>query len=316
MDIVKVGVIGAGRFAQLVILPILKSMPEVQLVGIVSRTEDKVRRVAGMFGIPGCFLTVDDLLRKTKPDCAFVLTPPEEHREPTLQLLDVGIDVFCEKPLASDLRSAEMMVATARQQDRILMVGLNRRYSPACVRARRAFDGKRLEGCVLEKYKRNPDRRPLLNDCIHLIDLMRWFCGGEYTEVSAMGAFDKDPYHEQTVTAIVKFSTGVLGTFFMSRNSGQWKERFELHGGGVTAIVDWPEELRILREGCTEVFDFKPSDWAWAAGFWERGGFQQEVEAFIRCIRTRERPLTDGEEAIKSHRLVWQLYKECGLPLE
>jgi virulence factor len=316
MDNVNVAVVGAGKFAEIAILPLLKQMKNIRLVGIASRTEEKMHRLADLFGIPETFLSIEDLIQKTKPDCAFVLTPPEAHMDPTVTLLESGIDVFCEKPLANDLQTAEKMVKTAKETNKILMVGMNRRYSPACVMAKEAFKGIKIEGCVLEKYKRNPDKRPLLNDCVHLMDLMRWFCGGEYKNVSAIGNFEKDPYHEQTVTAIMEFTTGTIGTFFMNRNAGQWKEHYELHGGGLTAIIDWPTELRLLKEDKTEVFDFRPPDWAWAADPLERGGFRQEVEDFIRCIKTRDQPLTHAADVIVSHRLIWDLYRECGLPLE
>ena len=167
----------------------------------------------------------------------------------------------------------------------------------------------------MEKFKRNPDRRPLLIDGIHLLDLMRWFCGGDYTEVSAMAAYERDAYHEQTVGALVRFSSGAIGSLLLHRNSGQWRERFTLHGSGVTAVVDWPETLSVLTESGTEVQHFKPADWAWASDFLVRGGFQQEVEAFVHCVRSRQPPLTDGEEAIASHRLVWKVYATCALPL-
>ena len=120
METIRVGIIGAGRFAQLAILPLLQRLAGVQPVGLVSRTPARAQQVAARFGIPDWLASVDELIRRTKPDAAFVLTPPEAHGAPTLQLLPCESGGCCNWPLACDPGWAEATVATPRRQGRFL----------------------------------------------------------------------------------------------------------------------------------------------------------------------------------------------------
>ncbi|HHY48004.1 MAG TPA: Gfo/Idh/MocA family oxidoreductase, partial [Firmicutes bacterium] len=168
--------------------------------------------------------------------------------------------------------------------------------------------------CVAGKFKDNQDERGLLNDGIHLIDAMRWFCGGDFVEVEAYAAFS-DPHKEKTLVAEVRFDTGALGVFTMSRSAGQWMEVVELHGGGRSARIDFPSTFEFITQSKVEVSDFKAKDWAWAIDVPWKGGFTQELEHFFECVRTRKEPLTSGRDALKTHRLVNEIYRCAGLPL-
>jgi predicted dehydrogenase len=111
----------------------------------------------------------------------------------------------------------------------------------------------------------------------------------------------------------VEFESGPIGVFVMSRRAGRWIERATLHGSGCTTEVQFPDWSITHSAGETTFVEFRPKDWAWAVDMLEKGGFQQELEDFLRCIRTRETPLAAAEDAVESHRMVDTIYRLCGL---
>ena len=111
---IRVAVIGAGRFANLAVLPILRRLPAVSLIGITGRTPEKLERAATLFNIPQTFLSVEELLAGAAFDAAVVCTPPDAHAAQVTTLLGAGKDVCCEKPLAPTISEMEKMVALAQ----------------------------------------------------------------------------------------------------------------------------------------------------------------------------------------------------------
>lgn len=311
-DPVRVAVVGAGRFASLAVLPVLKRISDVEVVALTGRTPEKLGRAAALFGVPNTFLSVEALLAGTAFDAAVICTPPDAHAPAVTALLTAGKDICCEKPLAPTLSAMEAMVELARARGRVFMVGLNRRYAPVCVRAKALFDSRRVDLCSVEKHKDSLDRRALFNDGIHMIDFMRWVCGGKGRVVSAV-ARAEDPERESTLTAQLEFESGALGVFLMSRRAGRWIERAILHGSGCTIEVQFPDFSLTHTGGETSFYEFRPKDWAWAVDMLEKGGFQQELEDFVRCVRTRGTPLASAEDAVESHRMVDAIYRMCGL---
>ena len=309
----RIAVVGAGRFAGLAVLPVLKRMPDVQVIGVTGRTPEKLARVTGLFGVPRTFLSVEELLAGEAFEAAVVCTPPEAHAAAVTALLEAGKDVCCEKPLADTLAPMEAMVALAEAKGRVFMVGMNRRYAPVCVRAKALFASRRVDLCTVEKHKDNVDRRALLNDGLHMIDFMRWVCGGKGRVVSAMARAEA-PDREATLTALIEFETGPLGAFLMCRRAGRWTERAILHGSGCTTEVQFPDCSLTHQGGETTFYEFRPKDWAWAVDMQEKGGFQGELEDFVQCVRTRGTPRAAAADVLESHRLVDTIYRQCGLP--
>jgi virulence factor len=309
---IRVAIVGAGRFANLAILPILRRLPDVRLVAVTGRTPEKIARAAMLFNVPQTFLSVEELLAGAEFDAAAVCTPPQAHTTAVTALLKAGKDVFCEKPLAPKLAEMEAMVRLAQQTQRVFMVGMNRRYAPVCVRAKALFADRRLDLCVVEKHKGVLDQRPLFNDGLHMIDYMRWVCGGQGRIVSAL-ARAEDPDRESTLTAVIEFENGPVGVFLMNRRAGRWIERATLHGGGCSTAVEFPDSSLTHLGGETTFYEFRPTDWAWAVDMLEKGGFQQELEDFVQCVRTRETPRAPAEDAVESHRMVDAIYRMCGL---
>ncbi len=304
----KVVLVGIGGIARRVHLPTLIGAEGATLAGVVDVVPEILDRVGKQYNIANCYPSVAAFLQNGEADCALVVTGPAYHAEVSIALLEAGIDVFCEKPLANSLSDVRAMVDAADRSNKILMAGFNRRFMPAYQKAKRIFDEEPLELLSIEKNKESNERRALLQDGIHMVDTMRWFCG-EPVDVQAWARWSEDEEHEETILANIKFDTGVLGNLIIHRNGGAWLEKAELYGGGYTVIVDAPDHTRVnQRNNGSQVYSLG----GWAS-LPQRLGFSQEFEHFFHCVRERTQPITSGSDALKTHELVSAIYTSAGL---
>jgi predicted dehydrogenase len=130
MEKVRVGIIGLGWVAQVFHLPILKSMPSVEIIAVCDRDKTRVRFIAEKFGIKTQYTDHEALLAAEDLDAVIVCTSTDAHLPVALAALQAGRDVFVEKPIARTLNEASDMAEAARKHKRKLMVGMNHRFRP------------------------------------------------------------------------------------------------------------------------------------------------------------------------------------------
>lgn len=135
---VRVGLIGCGRIAR-VHRSYLEGLPRVELVGVSDADELACRRFAGEFGLHG-FATVAELIERGRPDVVHVLTPPQSHAPLAIKLLEAGVNVLVEKPLALGAGEADAVLSAARRSGRWVSVDHNRWFDPVVQRAARAVE--------------------------------------------------------------------------------------------------------------------------------------------------------------------------------
>lgn len=125
-DPFRVAVIGCGAISITGHLPALRLTPEIKLVSIVDISEERARQAAKEFGAEHFSANYADIVGKV--DGAIVATPPGSHEEITCFLLQHGLHVLVEKPMANTAESCEKMVTAATQAGKVLAVGMIRRY--------------------------------------------------------------------------------------------------------------------------------------------------------------------------------------------
>lgn len=309
----RVAVVGLGYIAREVHLPILRQTADVEVVGLVDASPAALARGLAESGFGPGFVSLDALLAGTRPDCALVLTSKETHAAVVASLLEAGVDVFCEKPLTMQLAEAEALVALAAARARVLMVGFNRRYAPVYVAAREAFAEVRPEAALAMKNRPGTEYRATFENAVHMVDLLRWFCG-EATEVCGAAAF-ADPYHETTAAATLRFDSGAVAVLLANRSTSHWVERLEVFGHGRSAVVEAPDRVSLGRGGVATVTEMTPQHMGWAQVV-DKMGFRQEVDHFFDCVRTRATPRTSGADAARTQALMDRLLAAMGLPVE
>lgn len=313
MSALKVGVVGAGNIASIAQLPTLVQREDVILQALVSRREDP-SSLQRRWGFAHVYRTVEDMLASEQLDAVFVLTPRSEHVAAVESALRAGVDVFCEKPLATSTSDAVRLAQLADEHDRVLMVGLNRRFAPVYVAAREAFGAAGASFCVAQKNRAGSEYRATFENAIHMVDLLRWFCGGDVVDVSAASA-GTDPWEEDGTAALVRFSTGNTGVLVAARAAGAWGEKLDAYGQRRSAEVIAPDSVAVTVDGVRTVRAMSPEAFGWATAT-ETFGFANAVRHFLDRVQDRQQPLTSGWEAAKTQQLLDQILAAAGLPTE
>jgi virulence factor len=280
---------------------------------LVSRREDPsslVRR----WGFNAAYKTVEEMLGAQELDAVFVLTPRSEHAHAVELCLNRDVDVFCEKPLAPATAEAEHLADLADERGRILMVDFNRRYAPVYTAGREAFGDKGATFCVAQKNRPGSEYRATFENAIHMVDLLRWYCGGEPEHVAAHAA-GEDPWEEDGIAATIRFSTGNTGVLMAARTAGAWNEKLDAYGDGKTVEVRAPETVSTTINGVTTSRELSAEAYGWATAT-DTLGFSAAVHHFLDRVADRAQPLTSGREAVRTQRLLDQILAAAGLPTE
>ncbi len=259
----RVCVIGMGAIGNLH-ARIYQEDSLAELVGVCDKLPERANTAADRLGVPG-FLDAEEMLRVLQPDLVSVTTGGYEygsdHYLPTMQALEAGCHVLCEKPICNEIPKAEEMVARAREKHLCFGINLNHRFTPAARLAKRWQQEGRLGHLLfinMSMWISNPNESsPYFQIKAlhpHTVDVMRHFCG----DVEAVQCFAlKAPGRAIWSTAQfnMRFKNGVVGSLTGSYDiqRGHPMERCEVAGtGGRFVIEDMYREATLYPAGSME----------------------------------------------------------------
>ncbi|MBO4229560.1 MAG: Gfo/Idh/MocA family oxidoreductase [Clostridia bacterium] len=129
---IKIGIIGCGGIANGKHMPALKSLPDVEMVAFCDLIEERAVTAAAKYGIPGAKVYTDykELLKDDSIEVVHVLTPNRAHSFITVDALDAGKHVMCEKPMAINSAEAQKMLDAAKRNNKLLTIGSQNRQRP------------------------------------------------------------------------------------------------------------------------------------------------------------------------------------------
>ncbi len=134
----RISLVGAGYIAR-VHAEALKSLPGLAIAAVIDPNEAAARRLARAFGVDAVFSSVEAALAAGGFDAAHVLVPPPLHHRVAEPLIEAGIPVLLEKPLAVTSADAARLIAQAASRKVALGVNQNFVHHPAFLRLRRAL---------------------------------------------------------------------------------------------------------------------------------------------------------------------------------
>lgn len=225
MNKVKLGVIGVGEMGMLRSV-IAKALPEYELVAIVDKSK-MVVKIAGKPLNVNYYTDHNKMLKKEVLDAVAICTPPKSHYQIASDVLDYGINIFCEKTLTISLKNVKEMLKKAENAKVIHQVGYDRRFHPTFRRTKEIIDariigdimhikGVGFSGEVLEdeteKEKAFKEERFGIFGSmdVHILDLMLWYAG----RVKSVFAHAKRKYSsslDDFVSALCEFNGGTQG---------------------------------------------------------------------------------------------------------
>ena len=292
MEKIRVAVIGAGAFGKNH-LRVLHESPDAELVAVVDTDAGRAaeaadrhhcRAITNLAELPGLV------------DAAIVAVPTTSHADVGCRLLESGIDVLIEKPIAADLASAQRLIDSAESNGRILQVGHLERFNPAV----QAVQKKVTLPLFFEIHRmsmftpRSLDVDVVLDLMIHDIDVVLALTNLEPEEIRAAGI---RILSEKVDIANVRiaFPGGCVANLTASRVS-----------------TEKVRKIRLFQPHQYISLDYQRQD---AAAFTVLGdqqiGFdsfeivkgeplQLEVDSFIQCVRSRSAPVVTGQAATRA----------------
>lgn len=260
---VKVGVLGAGNYANAVFLPAVKRAGKAELVGIASGSGLSASLAAKKFGFKFSSSNENEILENPQINTVILLTRHNLHARQVVAALNAGKHVYCEKPLAIHPEELpEIETALRNAPDTILTVGYNRRAAPFG-RLLQRFFADRVEPLSLH-YRVNAGYLPAnhwLNDVnqgggriigegCHFIDFLTFLVGASPTWVTASGLPDGNRYHLDNIHLTLGFPDGSLGTVeYLANGTKSFpKERVEVFCGGKVGVLDDFRSLELVSD--------------------------------------------------------------------
>jgi predicted dehydrogenase/threonine dehydrogenase-like Zn-dependent dehydrogenase len=263
---VRVGLalVGAGNFAQSMLLPALREHAHVRLRTVVTPGGLTARSVAERAGFEQAAADPAVALDDPEVNLVLIASRHDSHAELAARALAAGKAVFVEKPLALTRDElAAVRAAYVAAPNPFLMAGFNRRFAPLVV-ALRAFVAAAGEPLLMH-YRVNAGFIPrehwtqdpvigggrVLGELCHFADLLLFLAGQPPVEVYARALPDQGRYSRDNVAVLVHFADGSAGTITYAANGdrGLDKERLEVFGGGRAAALDDFRELTLSAGG-------------------------------------------------------------------
>ncbi len=337
MSQLRVAIIGCGAVAERYHLPVLAGHEGVRLVALVDRDVQRVKPLADAYKIATVLTDAADLTTDMI-DAAVIATPPGHHAACTKMLLERGIHVLVEKPMATTLADAESMVATADRTGMVLSVGVFRRLLPSLRMLKAAIDAEMLgkplgfdleggavygwEAATLGNMLKSHSGGGVLMDMgPHFFDqLLYLFDGpGEVLayEDNALGGIESD------CVARLRLShrgRPVDGRVELSRTRNLPNELRVICERGELAIPPADRYRVIVRQNGLQFRDPRSGEVAphqlelkWAeepeTPWYET--FRAEIDDWVDAIAARRQPVLSGRSALASARLIDACYRDA-----
>ena len=152
-DILRIGIIGCGGIANGKHMPALKKQKDVHMVAFCDIIEERAVKAAKDYGTPDAKTYTDykELLEDKTIDVVHVCTPNKEHSFITIDALEAGKHVMCEKPMAKTYAEAKAMLDAAKRTGKKLTIGYQNRHTPQALYVKQACE----EGVLGDIYYAN-----------------------------------------------------------------------------------------------------------------------------------------------------------------
>jgi len=302
----RIAIIGLGSIAQKAYLPILAASPEIEPL-FCSRTQSTVANLCAQYRVSKGTTRLEELL-DWQPLAAFVLSPTPTHYEIAARLLSAGVDVYLEKPATLTSQQALQLCQQAEAQERVLMVGFNRRYAPLHRLARQLWGERRVDIASFQKHRSGGFHPDLFThypeEMIHLVDMLRFLCG----EGEALSTHYRQEEQFVWGASSVALERGGFASLHANLRAGHWKEQYALHGEGASLYVDAFSRVVFVENGERRVWE-ETYDSSWKTTL-EGRGFAGQIAHFLECVETRTQPQTSGWEALKTQQLTEALINQ------
>lgn len=291
---VGVGYLGrfhAQKYAQL---------PGSQLVAVVDANPEAAAKVGAELGVEALG---DYRALVGRVDAVSLAVPTPLHHRIGCELLDAGIHVLVEKPIATTVEEARELIEVARRRGAVLQVGHLERFNPAVVAAVARLKAPRfVESHRLAPFKqRGTDVSVVLDLMIHDIDLIQELVGEPIESIDAVGSsvFSGEI---DIANARLRFKGGCVANTTASRISLKQERKIRIFQDDAYLSIDSQQKiLTVIRKKESVTAVESPAQVSIEEESFDQGdALRDEIAAFLHAIRTRTEPVVTGEDGLRA----------------
>lgn len=349
MEKLRIGIVGCGGIAVNKHFPALSHQADLaEMVAFCDLIPERAQKAADQYGVPGALVCTDyhELLADKRVDVVHVCTPNRSHSQITIDALESGRDVMCEKPMAKTAAEAREMLAAAKRTGRKLSIGYQNRFRPDCLYLKKYIQNGGLGDIYFAKAHAlrrravptwgvflNEEEQgggPLIDIGTHALDLSLWLMDN-YEPESVMGVSfrklcdqhdtgnawgDWDPQAftvEDSAFGFVRMKNGAL-IILESSWALNTLEVVEAKTSlcGTLAGADMLDGLRINRVDMNAQTIIRPELNAGGVAFYEGNGSSDPIDVEARqwllSIRNDTEPMVLPEQALKVTEILEGIY--------
>ena len=276
---------------------------EIELVAACDLNIEKATEFCRSFGFVRPYNDLDHMLTAEQPDACVSVMPMEKIVEVGIKLLERGTPCVIEKPLGTSLMEIEKLAQAARDAQTPHMISVNRRFMPYLNQARSWMqEHGPLRYVRASQVRHQRDEADFIwSTAIHALDALRYIGG----EVEAFDVTLQQPENDEAAWYVValKFESGTVGQIEILPTAGMVEESYEFFAercrarvtagsGPQRSLQCWQDGKLVMESHAT---DEEPEDL--------RNGAYQEVEEFVRALRTGTRPQPCIDDILPSARI-------------
>ena len=320
---ISIGIIGSGAIVEESYLPAAKNIPNVAVSHIVDLNFERAKDVASRFKIPHYLKDYRELFRDV--DAVVVATPPGSHSKITIDCLNFGLPVLCEKPLAASVQEAELMVEASEQNKVILAVGMVRRLNWSAETLKKlvqnGFIGKITSFDVEEGWEfswplrtahifKSKNSGVIADTGSHLVDLLLWVLNAQDAKVidcrdDNWGGIESNAVINMDVNTQSRIANGRIELSFTRTLRNTIKIAGE-RGSLETETVGGKEIIFTMNDKDNEVLKITPSKPYQRIKNQE---FTIQLNNFTRAIKNGEQNYVRAEEVLMTMQTIEECYR-------
>jgi len=299
------------------LLPGAEASPDVELAAVASRDLGRAEAYARERGIERAYGSYEDLLADPKLEAVYISLPNSMHVEWSIQALEAGKHVLCEKPLSRHPEDVERAFDAAEKAGRILMEAFMYRHNPQTKRLKELVDGGAIGRLRLVRaafsFPLDDAANVRLNDELEgggLMDVGCYCISGS----RLLAGEPESVYGEQVAapsgvdelfTGTLRFAADVLAEIDCGLVLPE-RDELEAIGEEGSIFLDDPWHCRkpvieLRREEGTERIELEPED-----------SYRLQLENMSAAIRGRAEPLLGRQDALGQARALEALYRSAG----
>jgi len=330
MEKTKVAVIGLGGIAQLVHLPILSKLMNVQISAVVDRNKNQLNSVGDIFKIENRYTDHKEMLDKEDIDAVIIATPTNTHLDIALDCLKANKHILLEKPIARSVLEAKQINTASKKYKKQVMVGMNLRYRPDAMLMKSLVNSGELGDIFYIRCgwlrKQSSEQKWFINKSqsgggviidlgILILDLALWILNDKKMKSVSVQKFNHNTKDvEDSAIGLVRFDDDRVISFEVSWGLHSEWDKFHLAAFGTEGTAHL-NPLRAYKRMESSHIDYTVANQANQTNLFKKS-YENELKHFIGVVRENTPVISTGDDAVSLMILLEALYKSAKLRKE